>query len=170
MSATSPITWVDGQLVNFTLLNIELRDALNDFRDATGMIRLSKIPITVRSYVLSSSTGVLGNLGSIGTIALPAIPVASRVLIDAGGMIGFAGSASGFGLNITASAGTLTNAQGNQRTWCATTAKWYSYANAAYLDLPANTASTLTVTLSTDGANGYWRGQVTCGVLLPGEY
>ncbi len=51
MSATSPITWVDGQLVNYTLLNVELRDALNNFRDATGMLLAAKIPTLVGQVI-----------------------------------------------------------------------------------------------------------------------
>jgi len=127
--------------------------------------------VTKRSYVLSSTTASLANMGAVGTISLPSIPVASRVLLTAAGMIGYAAAATqAFGLNITASAGTMTDPQSNQQVLCPDVGQWYLYARAAYLDLPANTAATVTVTLSSIGASGYWKGQVGCNVLLPGEY
>ena len=110
-------------------------------------------------------------MGSVGTISLPAIPVASRVMIGATGTIGYTAIAPvNLGLNITASAGTLTSAQANQQVRVAEAANWYDYGYSGYLDLPANTASTITVTLSAVGGNGYWKGQVVCRVHLPGEY
>jgi hypothetical protein len=142
---------------------------IDDLRVFTGL--LNWVGVTKRSYILSSATGSLANIGAIGTISLPSIPVASRVLITAAGMIGYAAAATqAFGLNITASAGTMTDPQSNQQVLCPDLGQWYLYARAAYLDLPANTASVITVTLSSIGANGYWKGQVRGQVLLPGEY
>lgn len=125
-----------------------------------------------RLYVQSQAPGSsLANLGAIATLALSAAPVATRVHLTAIGMIGYSASgAQSFGLNISASAGTLTSGQGNQQTRCETAAQWYDYAWLGYLDVPANTAVTITTTFSTPGANGWWKGNLHAQVYVLGEY
>lgn len=124
-----------------------------------------------RLYVQGWGPQSYSNLGAIGTLALPALPVASRVHITAIGMVGFSeSSGQNFGLNITASAGTMTSGQSNQQTRAETPAQWYSYAWLGYLDVPASTAVTITTTFSTPGAAGWWRGNLHCQIYLAGEY
>lgn len=125
----------------------------------------------VRLFTRVDASALYGQSGTIGTMAFPAIPVASRVVVDAQGVIGFVGLANqrhrvGFSVN----AGTLVDGQiSDVETGAGGT--WAGYSKMAWVDVPANAAVTLTSTMySTASGGAYWGGVHRAQRYLPGEY
>ena len=127
--------------------------------------------VLTRTYSASYADAAYANLQAIGSIALPSIPVASRASIDIGGLIGFSGSSSvSYGLNLTTTAGGLADGSNNTGTFCVNASQWYYYGKVAYLDLAANTAATISISMSTASTAGHWKGNMTVSLSITGEY
>jgi hypothetical protein len=125
-----------------------------------------------RMYFKDFTDAAYVNLATIGTIAtISAMPIATRIRVQAVGMIGFSGTPdANYGLNVTSSGGTLTDPAGNEQTQCLDDAEWYSYSREVWVDLPASTATTIAISMSTPSTAGHWKGIGTAQVFLPGEY
>lgn len=125
-----------------------------------------------RLYLSSVTTASLTNGGSVTSLAIPAQTYASRVVIRILGDVGFSAATNQIvGVNIAASAGSLTHQRQNQGIRCAEVGQWYPLARSAYVDLAAATASTLTFTLYVSGGwNAYFSGDVTAEIRQTGEY
>lgn len=125
----------------------------------------------VRAFMRADTTGSYSPGGVVGTLVFPSIPVASRVVVDAQGVIGFVASANQIHrIGFAVSAGTLVDPQTSD-VMTGAGASWASFSKMAWVDIPANTAVTLTSTLYTGMAGGaYWGGVHRAQRLLPGEY
>lgn len=125
-----------------------------------------------RTYLLTIPPASAVNGTGLGTIAIPAQATATRVQLRFIGLTGFSASANQIaGMNVTADAGALVSQIVNQGVRCAESGQWYAFVYAGYIDLPANTATTVTVTAAiTGGGNAYYRGDFTAQILQPGEY
>lgn len=145
---------------------------------ATSGLTITQGPMTwvgdnvVRAFTRADTTAAYANGGTIGTMTFPAIPVASRVIVDMQGVCGFVAGATqivrvGFAVN----AGTLTDPGTQDTNTSSVGGTWMPLAKMAWVDIPANTAVTLTSTMFTTQAGGAWWGGVTRGQrYLPGEY
>lgn len=124
----------------------------------------------VRSYSNQVSTGSIANGVSIDSRAIPAIPVASRIVVDVLGVGGFATADGSHFVQVTSSAGTLheVNVYGG----FAASGQRTAMATKAYIDMPANTATTLYLSAQQSGGatNGYYSLGWEARVLLAGEF
>lgn len=102
---------------------------------------------------------------AITTLAIPAQPQACRVHVVFSGVVGFSATANiEAGFTPSASAGTATWAP-THPVRCSTAAQWYGYGHGGYVDLPAATPCTVTLTAAvTGGANAYVAGILTATV------
>jgi endogenous inhibitor of DNA gyrase (YacG/DUF329 family) len=118
------------------------------------------------------STASLSNTNAITTLAVPAQPYVSRVYVRVLGQAGFSASTNQVvGLNVTVAGGTLYSAIGNQGIRCAEAARWYPFTWFGYIDLPASTATTITVTASiSGGSNAYYRFELQADIRLSGQF
>ncbi len=118
------------------------------------------------------STASLSNTNAITTLAVPAQPYVSRVYVRVLGQAGFSASTNQVvGLNVTVAGGTLQSPIGNQGIRCAEAAQWYPFTWFGYIDLPASTATTITVTASiSGGSNAYYRFELQADIRLSGQF
>ena len=106
---------------------------------------------------------------TVFVMAIPTHALARRVLLSFAGSHGFsAANAITSNLVPSVSAGTLT--EEHPANYLATTGTWIGYNWTGYLDLAANTASTLTLTAFVSASNCYYSGTLRADVLYPGEY
>lgn len=111
------------------------------------------VPVTAQYTPGKIASGV-----TLATLAIPAVPVASKVIVRVAGQAGFDTVDREVGTTIAASAGTLT--QPSPTRVLAMNAKWATTAAVAELALPANTSATITIASSADG-QAYYRGVAT---------
>lgn len=108
MSATVPITWANGVTVDYILLNTELRDALNDFRDGTGMIKVARIPaaIAAGSLIATGTATLVAGTVTIANTSITAnsvIRVANKTIGGTPGALFISAKTAGTSFKITSS-------------------------------------------------------------------
>lgn len=125
-----------------------------------------------RDYASAVSVDNVASTTTLVTIVIPSQPIASRIKIRFGGLVGFcATSGIGVGVTLTASAGTLTNPIGAaNNVYLAASGVWGAYTYEAWLVLAASTATTLTLSAYSSSGNAYYRGMLTAEIKYAGEY
>lgn len=103
----------------------------------------------------------------VHTQAVPALPIATRIVCTVTAHLGNGTGTAAYSLGATTTAGALTAPQRN--TIDAAAGKFMPQTFQFWLDLPANTAATISLTLISSAA-GYANGTMTCQRLIPGEY
>lgn len=123
----------------------------------------------VRRWTRVVNTSGNNNL-QIAQFSVPAIGVASRVVFGVSGAIGFSKTTGTFGIDCTVTKGTLYKPDDNTNTITVPSAQWAGYSYLAQLDLPANTASTITLSSDTGTRNCYFRVRADADRFIAGEY
>jgi len=125
-----------------------------------------------RSYAAQIVADAVATAATLATIVIPAQPLASRIMLRFGGMVGYvAAGAVGAGVVLTASAGTLsTNMNTATNTYLPTSGVWAAYTYEVYLTLAASTGTTLTLSSVVSSGTSYFRGMLTADIKYTGEF
>lgn len=121
----------------------------------------------VRDYDRLINTGSVVNGATLSTVSLPALPVVSRAQIRFGGTLGFAPAAETIGVAISVSAGTLQSPP--NYTLLVGNAQWSPYTRFAWVDIPANTACTITLSAE-ETQTSFYKLVQNVHVSLAGEF
>lgn len=159
----------DGIAYEGMYVDVAATDSLDRF-DGTNWVSGRM----VRSYMQAQFNASYGGDTGMASLEIPAFPLASRVKVDIVGLIGYSQSANQvYGITVASSAGTLTDPQGNLGVGCPAALTFYPYSRSFWVDLPANTGTTISLKFliqSASPAVGAWRGTMEVRRFLPGEY
>ena len=125
-----------------------------------------------RSYAADVAADNVAGGVTLATIVIPAQPLASRIMLRFGGMVGFVATGGvGAGVALAASAGTLsTNMTVASNTYLPTSGVWAAYTYEVYLTLAASTGTTLTLSSVVSSGNSFYRGLFTAEIKYTGEF